>query len=291
MGCHSHFANAAHRGRSEVVERGRGGAWKGREGDAGGGVQALGEGQFRGVVVLAEVAEEDVAEAFVAELPYRVCAFRIGQVSVAAAYAGLQLQGIGTVTQHLGVVVALDDHRIRLLRPIESLCRHATYIGHYNELEVIQQNGVTNGLGGIVRHHEMPDLNTSRHYLVPCPVSQYHPVVSSLAACQKMPRKRTVQAFCSPDRFAYMLAERAEGAYVVRMVVSHQHGAEVVEAEAVGLKLFLQTARTHAGVNDDSGLAAAAVFAEQPKEIAVSAAPGREGLEAYATHRYGSICL
>ena len=89
-------------------------AGKGCEGDAGGGVQALTVGEFRGVVVFGEVAEEDMPQPVVAELTNGLGAFRVGQVAVAAADARLQVGRIWAVPEHIRVVVALYHHRVRL---------------------------------------------------------------------------------------------------------------------------------------------------------------------------------
>ena len=90
-----------------------------------------------------------------AELTYSLGTFGIGEVAVSRAYALLKLRRIGTATEHIGVIVRLDDHGVSLTGPKGGFFGERTYIGHYHEFMPSYKDGVSDCLGGVVGHCEV----------------------------------------------------------------------------------------------------------------------------------------
>ncbi len=58
---------------------------------------------------------------------------------------------------------------------------------------------------------------------------------------------------------------------MVEMVVGHENGGEIIEPEAFGGQLFLDSPHAYARIDEDASLAFAVI--EKTEEIAVAAAP------------------
>ena len=104
------------------------------------------------------MTEEQVPESGMPELHDCSRTLLIAQMPVALAYPHLQFVGIWSRDEHIHIIVGFNHHCVRLRSKGESLLGHMSYISHYHKLVSLDTDGVTYGLGGVVRHHEIPDL-------------------------------------------------------------------------------------------------------------------------------------
>ena len=122
---------------------------------------------LRGVVVLAQVTEEDVSELLMPELLDGFGTLVVGEVTMTFADAVLELFWIWAIAKHLKVVVGLDDHCVCPRGKAKSLTCHAADVGHYHKLIVVKHDSITHSLGSIVRDNEISDFNAVRDNLCP----------------------------------------------------------------------------------------------------------------------------
>ena len=175
------------------------------------GVAGIGEAlficQLRRVVVLAKVTQENVLQSRVVEDLYGHGALLVGQMTLAAPDSCLKFRRIWTEAQHFGVVIAFYNHRIGLAGPVEGFLGNSADVGHYNKLIIVQEDGVSYGLGGVVGHGKAAGLNASRNNVVPSSLAHFQTIIVNLVACHGVTRQRPVQLFGRPHRLSYMLAE------------------------------------------------------------------------------------
>lgn len=224
--------------------------------------------------MLAEVAEEHVAQAFVCELLHRLGTFVVRKVPAPAAYPVLQRLGVGAAAQHPVVVVRLYHHGVRLAGELHGLLRHPAGVGHDQEPVSVQHDGVAHGLRSVVRDGEIACADASRDYLVPSlPELMREP--SYLTGGHEMVRQHFREPGSRQYGETHVLAVRSQRAYVVEMVVGDEYRGDASGVDSVAGELLLQPAGAHSGVHQHRAFAAPSLlsFFEYSQEIAVSAAP------------------
>lgn len=138
------------------------------------------------------------------------CTIVIAEVAVPVQDAALQLLRVGPVQKHLPVVIGLQHHRIGLRAELDRFLGHPAAIGNVNVVRVSYADRESHGLRGIVRNHEVPDLDFPLYHLVPFVFGQYVPASAYVFMRHKVPGERFVKLLRSPNRLAEMLAEGAQ---------------------------------------------------------------------------------
>ena len=87
-----------------------------------------------GIVVLAEMTEEDIAQTRMPETLDGTRALVIRQMTAALDDTHLQFISIWSLHEHVNVIIGLDNYGMRLTGKFHSLIGHASYICHYHKL-------------------------------------------------------------------------------------------------------------------------------------------------------------
>ena len=107
------------------------------------------------------MAEEDVPQAVVPELPDGEGALIIAQMAVSLADTHLEFVGIWPGDEHVHVIIRLHNHGIGFRSELQRLIGHSAYIRHYHELMVVGNDIVAHSLRRIMRDNEIPHLEAA----------------------------------------------------------------------------------------------------------------------------------
>lgn len=108
-------------------------------------------GEVGGVVVVREVAEEDVAQLRGVDSGEKFGGDAVVEMAVGGLDAGLEIFGIAAVAEHVQVVVGLDDDVVGLPHVVVDALADAAEIGGYGETAVAVGD-VESGVVGAVVH-------------------------------------------------------------------------------------------------------------------------------------------
>ena len=89
--------------------------------------------QFRGIVVLAQMTQEDIPEPWMDETADGIRTFVVAQMTVTLDYPPLKVIGIRTGHQHVHIVIGFDYHVISLSAIFISILGHPAQVGHEHE--------------------------------------------------------------------------------------------------------------------------------------------------------------
>ena len=111
--------------------------------------------QPRSVVVLAQMAEEDIAQPRMDETADRIGTFVIAQMPVSLDDTHLQVVCIPSAHQHIHIIIGLQDYGISLGCIGYGLIGHPSQICHYHETAVFTGYRIPHSLRSIMRNYEM----------------------------------------------------------------------------------------------------------------------------------------
>ena len=225
------------------------------------------EGQLGVVVLLREVAEEDVAQPVVEVLGKHASASDVALVAARREDSLLEVGGVRAVKEHLLVVVGLDDDVVGGPYGLRHHGVRLAAVGGNHELLAESADDVAEAVGGVVADAESIELHSrilegdtfleeasGRAQFFPHAVVAVNPLMDGGS---------------SVDRQVHALAEGANSAYVVGMVVRDEHTADIAEVHAHLAQVLLYSARGDTRVNEYS------LFA-RTKIIAIAATSARE---------------
>lgn len=203
--------------------------------------------QFGVVVLLAEVAQPDVADAGLDVLGDGDAAVTVAQVAGAALYAVLQVLRVRALQEHLDIVVGLDDEIVGTRDVGSHLGRDRARVGDDAEGDAAGLDLVADVLGGIVGHEEGRDAEGAQ--------------LQRLSGCDEalhVGRQLACDAIVAADAFVYVLggidrqvelvADASHRLDVVGVVVSDEHMMNGTQAEAKVSELLLEHAYSYSNI-------------------------------------------
>ena len=152
-------------------------------------------------------------------------------------------------------------------------------------------DGVADRLGGVVRNHEVLSLKALRHG-IPFFSLQIAPAAADLQPRERMPGQGLVQHGRRIDRLGKALADGAEVADVVAVVVGNEDRLEAVEVQRDALQDLLHPADAHACVDEDARRGLPHFLAEEQVAVAATAAgKTQEANQFRSSSQYREITL
>ena len=237
-------------------------------------------GQFGMVVLFREVAEPHVAQLLAHVLGYSLAAGCVVQMSAAALYTFFQVLGVGSVLQHLTVVVGLQHKEIGPPNKRGHLVGDVSHIGHDTEAHALSLNHIAHVVATVVGHTEgrhaklaQVERNTGLHIAAQL---GRHLARNAVVAVYAM-----VDGLGGIDGQTELMTHAAHALYVVGMVMGDEQMVYLAKALTVVLHVTLQQAHTNARIDEQS-----VVVGQQL--IAVSAAPTAKRYE--SEHFYLIFC-
>ena len=228
-------------------------------------------GQARGVVVAAEVTEEEVAEAGMHEAADGIAAGVVREVAGTLADAHLEVMRVGAAEEHVHVEIRLHHHCIGLGGPVHSLVRHVAQVGHQDEQMSFASDGIADGLGGVMRYLKVLDLDTIGDR-VPGVRLQVPPATTDFQMCKRIAGQGVLQDRSGIHRLGEAFADGAEVADMVAMVVGDEDRLETVEIQGQALENPFHPADAHTGVDENAGRGHPRPVPEQEVTVAAAAA-------------------
>ena len=193
------------------------------------------------VVLLAEVAEPDVLQALSHVLGHSCGTVGIAEVTVLAENACLEIGGIGSVLEHLDVVVGLDDQIVGLADEGFHRIGDAAGIGDEAEVDIVDTDHEADVLAGVMRHGERGNVETAQREGLASNNLFLHRRVE-LALNTVVAIDALMNKLGGIDGQVVFVADAANRLDVVGVVVGNKHIANLTKAETIVGKLFLQCA-------------------------------------------------
>ena len=248
-------------------------------------------GETGGVVVAAEVAEEEVPQAGVHELADGVAAGVVRQVAGALADAHFQVMRVGTAEEHVHVEVGFHHHGVGLTGPLQGLVGHVPEVCHQDEQAPFAADGVADRLRGVVRDFEVLDLDALGHG-VPYARQEVAAAAADFQPREGMPGQGVLQDGGRIDGLGKPLADGSQVADVVAVVVRDKDALEAVQVQRLALQDFLHPADAHARVDEHArGGAAFLLMQEQVAVAAAAAGKAEEAHQFRSSSQYREITL
>ena len=218
-----------------------------------GGFQVLANrfcGDFRIVVLLREVAKEDVSKTVVVIAFEQFSACVVTLVSAVGEDAFFEESRVGTVEQHLFVVVGFDDEMVgRSDSGFDVVVRHAA-VRNEHETFTHEIDDVSEAVGRVVRNTERVDLHAEEFegfafFEETASSAEFHRnAVVAVDAC--------VDVGCGINGQVDVLAETPDRADVVCVVVSNEDAHDVGEVQAHVFQAVVDITRRDAGIDEDA---------------------------------------
>ena len=146
-----------------------------------------------GIVILAQMAQENVTQGRMPETLDCGCALVIAQMSASLHYPHLQFICVSAAHEHVHVIIGFYDYRIRFAGELHGLIRDTSYVSHDKEIVAVYHYRIANCLGGIVRHREIAHLHPGN--FIPLPLHKHLPACSDGRCSERMTRKGLVDGF------------------------------------------------------------------------------------------------
>ena len=161
----------------------------------------------------------------------------------------------------------------------------------HDEQASFATDGVAHRLRGVVRDFEVLDFDSLRHR-IPGERQEVAAAAADFQPRERMPGQRILDDGGRIDGFGEPLADRAQVADVVAVVVRDEDALEAVQVQRLALQDLLHPADAYARVNEDAR-GGAALFLVQ-EEVAVAAAAAGKAQEAHqfrSSSQYREITL
>ncbi len=248
-------------------------------------------GEARGIVVAAEVAEEEIPQAGVHELADGVAAGVVRQVPGTLADPHLQIMRVGAAQEHVHVVIGFHYHRIGLPGPLEGLVGHVAEVGHQDEQASFAADGVAHRLRGVVRDFEVLDFD-SLGDLVPHARQEVAAAAADFQPREGVPGEGVLQDGSRIDGLGKPLADGAQVADVVPVVMGDEDALEAVQVQRLAFQDLFHPADADARVDEDARRGAALLFVQKKVTVATAAAgKAQEAHQFRSSSQYREITL
>ena len=248
-------------------------------------------GEAGGIVVAAEVAEEEVPQAGVHELADGVATGIVGEVPRPLADPHFQIMRVGAAQEHVHVEIGFHHHGIGLAGPLQGLFGHMAEIRHQDKQVTFAADGIAHRLRGVVWYFEVLDLDAFG-YRVPHAWQEVATAAADFQAREGVPGQGVLQDGGGIDGLGKPLADGSQVADVVAVVVRDKDALEAVQVQRLALQDLLHPADAHARVDEDAR-GGTALFLVQ-EEVAVAAAAAGKAQEAHqfrSSSQYREITL
>ena len=198
-------------------------------------------GQLGVVVLVAEVAEPDVAELGRGALDQGVGTLFVAQVAVGAADAHLQVARVGTLPELLRLMVGLQHEVVGLCDALLDLVGDVAAVGDEAEVDALADDVIAHAVGAVVgngkgRDGKFAQLEGLPFLQVAQLVFVYLPPDAPVGVDAAVDIGRGV------DRYVLVAAQRADRLDVVGVVVGDEDALDLVELEPVLDEMFLERA-------------------------------------------------
>ena len=230
---------------------------------------------LRRVVVAAQVAEEQVLQRRVPEGADGFGAGVVAQVAVSLADPHLEFVGIIPAQEHVHVEIGLHHDRVRRFREGHRLGRDVAEIRHQHEAVPFRPDGIAHRLGRIMGNDKILDRKTFRHF-IPAVRREVVAAESQIVGRETVVQERILEDRRREDRQGKPLAQRAEMADMVEMVMGDENPAETVRAQPQRIQFPAEAAEAHARIDQDAVRKRQRIIGDPQEQRTVSAAAGRE---------------
>ena len=206
----------------------------------------------------------------------------IVEVARAAAYAVLEVAGIGSVLEHLRVVVGLDHHVVGVAQLLAHRIGHLAHVGHEAEADVLHLDAVAAVGHAVVGHGEGGDGEGAEDegLAVGDDVTQFagHLLVHEAVAVHA-----DVSAGLRIDGQVERLGKGADRLHMVGMVVGSKDGFYLRHGQAVVAHVFAELAQAYPQIDEQS-------VAVGIEIVAVSAATASKADKVYHSSFLYRVC-
>lgn len=202
---------------------------------------------LRGVVLLREVAEEDIAQFRMEIIRNELCTSLVALVPARGKDALLEVDGIGAVEEHVLIVVGFDDEVVGVADSLLNVGIGFATVGNEDETLSVSTNLIAETVGGVVADAERRDLEIAK--------SECLAFLEIAAGCAQFLTQPivAVDAFVDEagciNRDMRPFAERSDGADMVCMVVGDEDPEEVTKIESEGTQVPMDGPRRDTGIN------------------------------------------
>ena len=176
----------------------------------------------------------------------------IGKMSGPMTDAVLEFLRITPAHQHVHVKIGFNDQRGGQGTPFHGFHGHMAQVCHQDEQLFPAADGIAHALGGVVRHFKVLNVKVRRNG-IPDTALQILPAGANPFGRERMAGKGAVQHGCGPNRHGQALAERAQAADMVPVVVGNKDGRYILHAKPYHLQFLFHPAETHPGVYENAG--------------------------------------
>lgn len=202
---------------------------------------------LRGVVLLREVAEEDIAQFRMEIIRNELCTSLVALVSARGKDALLEVDGIGAVEEHVLIVVGFDDEVVGVADSLLNVGIRFAAVGDKDETLSVSTNLIAETIGGVVADTERRDLEIAKSECL-----TFLEIAAGSAQFLAQPVV-AVDAFVDEagciNRDMRPFAERADGADMVSVVVGDKDPEEVTKIESEGTQVPMDGPRRDTGIN------------------------------------------
>ena len=194
------------------------------------------------------MAEDDAAGPRFAELLRQSGTVVIGQMPVLREDTQLQIRRVGAHAQHIGIVIGLDQNRIRPQETLQDFLRDTTHIRRHRE-DALAFYAVADALLRIMRGMESVDQ---------------HPVQKKALADRNdpdtafNPRKHPAEAVCDrmrrADRYVRIPNQGTQPGNMIGVLMRDEHSADIAPGNPSLCQTRRDPAHRDSGVKQNMGI-------------------------------------
>ena len=223
--------------------------------------------------------------------PDGVAAGVIGQMPGTLADAHLEFVRVEAAQEHIDIKVGFHHDGFGFGGPGHGFFRDVAQVGHQDKKMAFAADGVADRLRSVVRYLEVLRLEAFC-YCVPLFRLQITPATGDLESGEGMAGQGFVQHRRRIDRLGEALADGAEVADMVAVVMGDEDGLEAVEVQGYALQNLLHPADAHACVDENARRGLPRFFAEKQVAVAATAAgKTQEANQFRSSSQYREITL
>ena len=220
-----------------------------------------------------------------------VAAGVVGEVAGALADAHLEFVRVEATEEHVDIEIGLHHHGFGLGGPGHGFFRDVAQVRHQDEQMAFAADGVADCLSSVVRDHEVLCLEALRHG-IPFFSLEITPATGDFEPGEGVAGQGLVQHRRRIDRLGEALADGAEVADVVAVVVGDEDRLEAVEVQRDALQDLLHPADADARVDENARRCLPRFLAEEQVAVAATAAgKTQEANQFRSSSQYREITL
>ena len=209
----------------------------------------------------------------------------------ALADAHFEVVRVEAAEEHVDIEVGFHHDGFGFGGPGHGFFRDMAQVRHQDKEMTFATNGVADRLSGIVRDFKILHFKAFCHG-IPFLITEVAAAAANLQPRERMAGQGLMQHRRRINRLREALADGAEVADVVAVIVGDEDGLEAVEVQGDALQDLFHPADAHAGVDEDARGGLPRFLAEEQVAVAATAAgKTQEANQFRSSSQYREITL